>query len=339
MITALPNQKTKQPARAGLLFHEILADGLIHAAAVFGIEQDERFVERVANLAFGNGVEAVRVDVQRAATLAQFLGEGLEVGRSQTQKLCKAAEAAAEGQERVYDAIRGYYESSVGTRSLSAANPEHAGAIRQLVGEAVLAGLSCRGLAPSLYQAVSAVNDRTQLEQRFLCELLIGWALGTGLPQCHPFLQMAERFYSKHPHERQLVGELMGRALLPALETDDPWSLEYWLRRGWRAGAVQAKFAPDTVQKVFDEVGDEHVGYCRELYRDCVLATAAGGGMPNLEAAFERYIVETKDCALHIPEVRALNPRLLAARAYDFTVWMGFIAAMPMASGEMRGAA
>lgn len=339
MITALPTEKTKQPSREGLLFHEILADGLIHAAAVFGIEQDERFVERVANLAWSNGVNTVKADVQRAATLTQFLGEGLEAGRSQTQALCKAVEAAVNRQERAFEAIRSHYEVSMGTRGLNAANAEHAGAIRQLVGEAVLAGLSCRGLAPGLYQAVVATNDQARLEQQFLCEMLLGWALGNGLPQCHPILEMAERFYSKHPHERQLVGELMGRALLPALETDDPWSLEYWLGRGWRAGAVQAKFAPDSVQQVFDEVGAEHVGYCRELYRDCVLATAAGGGMPNLDAAFERYIVETEDCGLHIPEVRALNPRLLAARAYDFTVWMGFISAMPTASGEMRGAA
>lgn len=335
MNTALPTQKTKQPSRSGLVFHEILADGLIHAAAVFGIEQDERFVERVANLAWSNGVDTVKNDVQRAATLAQFLGEGLESGRSQTQVLCKAVGTAVEGQEGVYEAIRGHYATSMGTRELDAGNPDHAGAIRQLVGEAVVAGLSCRGLNPMLYRTVVAMNDRTRLEQQFLCELLKGWALGTGLPTCHPFLQMAERFYFKTPNERQLVCELMGRAMLPALEADDPWNLEYWLKRAWRAGVVQAKFAPDTVETLLREAGGKHVNYCRELYHDCVLGTAEGEGKPNLAAAFENYIAASEHLCLHIPEVRALNPRILAARAYDFTVWMGFIAEMPASAEGM----
>jgi len=339
MNTTLPTLKTKQPCRAGLLFHEILADGLIHAAAVFGIEQDERFVERVANLAWSNGAETVKADVQRAVAIAQFLGEGLETGRSQTKALCRAVERAAEGQEHVYATIRGFYGSCVGTRSLSAANPEDAGTIRQLVGEAVLAGLSCRGLAPKLYQDVVAMNDRARLEQHFLCEMVLGWAGGNGLPTCHPFLQMAEQFYWKNPHERQLVCELMGRALLPALEADDHWELGYWLHRGWKAGVLQAKFAPDSVQEVFDEVKERHLNYCRKLYHNCILGTAEGEGRTNLVAAFEKYIVQSQDCSLHIPEARALNPRLLAARAYDFTVWMGFLSAMPTKTIEERGAA
>lgn len=329
MSTTLPTQKTKQPSRAGLLYHEILVDGLIHAAAVFGIEQDERFVERVATLALSNGVETVRNDVQRAATLAQFLGEGLETGRSQTQALCSALEGSVRGQPGVLDAIRNHFSSSAATRELVASNPAHAGPIRQIVGEAVLAGLSCRGLSPGLFQAVAAINDQTRLEQQFLCEMLLGWAQGNGLPPCHPFLQMAERFYLRTPNERQLVCELMGRALLPAVETDDPWALDYWLGRGWKAGVIQAKFAPDSVTKVFGDVEAQHLAYCRQLYRDCVLGTAEAPGRPNLVAAFGKYITDSKDCGLHVPEVRALNPRILAARAYDFTVWMGFLAEIP----------
>jgi len=125
--------------------------------------------------------------------------------------------------------------------------------------------------------------------------------------------------------------------MLPALEADDPWALNYWLARGWRAGIAQARFAPDTVEIIFNEVTKIHLNYCRRLYRDCVVATADGNCRPNLEAAFERYIAESKDCHLHVPEIRALNLRLLAARGYDFTVWMGFISGMPQSSNEARG--
>jgi hypothetical protein len=196
MSTTLPTQKTKQPSRAGLLFHEILADGLIHAAAVFGIEQDERFVERVANLAWSNGVNTVKAMCNVPPRLPSFSARGSKpvAARPKCQVLCKAAGDTVEVQEGVNEAIRGHYETSIGTRALDARNPAHAGAIRQLVGEAVVAGLSCRGLNPKLYQAVLAVNARTRLEQQFLCELRLGWAQGTGLPTCHPFLQMAERF-------------------------------------------------------------------------------------------------------------------------------------------------
>jgi len=76
----------------------------------------------------------------------------------------------------------------MGARELEAGNPAHAGAIRQLVGEAVLAGLSCRGLNPKLYQSVVAINGHARLEQQFLCEMLKGWACEDGLPPCHPFL-------------------------------------------------------------------------------------------------------------------------------------------------------
>jgi hypothetical protein len=53
--TALPTIQTQLPSQTGLVLHEIIANSLIHAAAVFGIEQDERFVERVATMAWFNG--------------------------------------------------------------------------------------------------------------------------------------------------------------------------------------------------------------------------------------------------------------------------------------------
>ncbi len=55
MNTTLPTIQTQLPSQTGLVLHEIIANSLIHAAAVFGIEQDERFVERVAALAWFNG--------------------------------------------------------------------------------------------------------------------------------------------------------------------------------------------------------------------------------------------------------------------------------------------
>jgi hypothetical protein len=337
IIAALPNRQTQEPSREGLAYHEILADGIIHAAAVFGIEQDEFFVERVATISWSTGVKTVETYVQRAAILAEHISEGLETGRSETQKLCRTLEAAVDGKEAVYAAIRDHYAASMGTRELEAGNPEHAEAIRQLVGEAVLAGLSCRGLAPNLYRAVLAINDQTKLEQRFLCDLLSEWVQTDGLPWCHPFLQMAERFYRNKPYEKKLVCDLMCQALSKALGADRPWALDHWLAQGWKTGFAQGSFAPDTVEQLLEESGEKQVKYCRELYRDCVLATAQGAGCPDLEAAFTKYLESSKDCGLHIPTIRESNPRLLAAKAFDFTVWMGFLAGMPSVAGQEGG--
>ena len=81
------------------------------------------------------------------------------------------------------------------------------------------------------------------------------------------------------------------------------------------------------MEPLFEEAGEDHLGYCKELYRDCILPNRiAGKPIPDLAAAFEAYISRCKDSSLHLPEVRKENPRLLAARAFDFAVWMGFLA-------------
>jgi len=339
MNTALPDQKTTCRSRTGLLFHEILADGLIHAASVFGIEQDERFVERVTNLAWTNGVQAIENNVPRAAELAKRLGEELEVGRSQTGALCRDVAAAVKDQENPFDAIRDHYESTRGTRQLDVTNPSDTFAIRQHIGEAVLGGLYSRGLAPDLFQTLSAFNARAQLEQRFLGLMLSQWIYGNGLPTCHPFLQMAESYYRKRPNENKLVCELLGVTLRRALDEEDVWSLDYWLKAGWATGVVQAKFAPDSVQVLFEEAPPQNMNFNRTLFSDCLVATAESPNEPDLAAAFEKHLPESVDAFLLIPAVRACNPRLLAARAFDFTVWMGFIAEMPAEFGGKRGAA
>ena len=329
MNTALPTQKTKRPSRKGLLFHEILTDAIIHAAIVFGIEpNDQYFVERVANLAWCNGVEAARVNAKRAATVAQLFREGLEIGHSKTRALCDSVGIVSEREDRVFDVIRGHY-AAVGSRDLATANRAHAYAIRQLVGEAILAGLSCRVFSPNLCQSVTAAIDSTKMEQRFLCGILLEWSESDAPPPIHPFVQMAKQFYVKNPEECSLLCELLESCLPGALETDAPWSLSRWLEQGWRIGSLRANFVPESVQRVYGDVGVGHLTYCRELYRECLLKSTDKKGRPDLAAAFEKYIAGSQHCGLHLPAVRALNPRLLAARAWDFTTWMGFLSQMP----------
>ena len=70
MKTTIPTRQTKIPSREGLTLHEIIADGLIHAAHVFDITDDERFVERVLSIAWVNAARLVQSNFWQAASLA-----------------------------------------------------------------------------------------------------------------------------------------------------------------------------------------------------------------------------------------------------------------------------
>ena len=329
MNSTLPQPITKQPSREGLAYYECLADGIIHAAVVFNIDQDIYFVERVAALAWVNGASAVYKKVQHSAKLAQTLHQVLETGRSQTIALCKAVETAVVASTCAFAGIRQYYKT-LGTRAISSVRPEQSGVIRRLVAEAILAGLSCRGAAPKLYQAIAERASQTSGEQNFLGAMLIGWLDTDGLPIQHPFLQMAAAFYRKKSHERRLIGELMSTMLMTDIEHaafGGMWRHNEWLETGWKMGVNQSVYAPDTVQPLFEEAGKDHLGYCKELYRDCISPSQKPDQpIPDLPAAFDIYVQQTKDCSFHFPKVRSDNPRLLAARAFDFAVWMGFLA-------------
>jgi hypothetical protein len=83
MKTNIPTRQTKIPSREGLTIHEIIADGLIHAAHVFDITDDERFVERVLSIAWVNAARLVQFNFWQAASLAKSLCESLEVGKAE----------------------------------------------------------------------------------------------------------------------------------------------------------------------------------------------------------------------------------------------------------------
>ena len=327
MSTTLPQPITKQPPRDGLAYYECLADGFIHAAVTFDIAQDKRFVAHVAALAWTNGATAVCKKIQHSAHLAKRLHEELETGRSPTIALCTAVQTAVEA-SGVYTGIRQYYQSS-GTEALSCVHPENSGTIRRIVAEAVLAGMSCRGIAPKLYDSIVATASMTGGEQNFLGSLLIEWLETGGLPTAHPFLQMVRSFYRRKPHERRLISELISPMLIADLEhgaLGGMWRPAEWMQTGWQLGVNQSAYAPDTLEDVFEEAGEDNLTYCKQLYRDCILPNLKPDlALPDLPAAFELYLGKSKDCQLHVPRVRQFNKRIFVARAFDFAAWMGFL--------------
>ena len=329
MNTILPTAQTKRPSRDDLVYHEIFADGLIHTAAVFGIEPDERFIERVACIAWANGVALVRHDYFLAAKVAQQLAQSLEAGRTTSQRLCVEIAALMTAAVEPYAAIRGYYETTQFTRTLKLQRPFDTDRIRQLVGEAALAGLLSRGLSLAVYQSLRARIASCQWEQTFLSNRLIYWASDKGLPLNHPFVELAVFCYQSRPLERNLLCTAIAAAVPDILEHENPWAVEHWLPAGWKDGVVTAKFAPDELVAVIEEVTPVNREFNLMLFKECVVATYLPERKADLSAAFERYLNDHKPYSFSEVEVREANPRLVAWAAYDFAFWMAVISERP----------
>jgi hypothetical protein len=341
MNTTLPSLQTQQPSRAGLAYHEILADGLIHAAAVCGFEPNERYVERLAALAWANGTCLIQDDFSRAAEIAGRLGESLEIGRTETTRVSKELQALAEGVENPIDAARAFYAEKRQSRALRAGRPEDAAQIRHLIGEAALGGLVSRGQAPELYRSVCGQLELVRYESAFLSTRLMFWARESesGLPCYHPLVELTTSFYNGRPKEKRLVCQSVGRSVAAILNSKDPWAPEACMNLAWKSGVVMARFAPDEVHDVLGEFDADTCATILKFFEEHVRETGATESAANLPAAFEHFVTTENPYGLADEDIRQANPRILAVRAYDFALWMGIIAELPGAFGEIRGVA
>ena len=339
MNAILPTRQTTQPARAGLAHHEILADGLIHVAAVYGFEPDERFVERVAMLAWANGAVLVQENIPQAADVARRLSESLETVRGDTERLCGELAPVVQVAPEAFAAVRSHYETRLGARSLNPANPDHARPIRQLVGEAALGGLLSRGIAPDLHRAILDAVRTCRNESLFLAKRLLWWGDNNGLPVRHPLMDLTITFYRGHPLERDLVCGTMGRHLESILDREDPLAPDHWLQPAWKDGIDQARMAPDTIAPLLEEYPEAERISIKRMFRECVAGTLTAEGKVDLVAAYERYLAVWKPYGFNDPETRQENPRMVAVQAFDFALWMGLVSQLPEVLETTRGAA
>jgi len=326
MKTTIPTRQTQNPSRDGLAYHEILADGLFHTAHVFGIAADDRFVERVAALAWVNAARLVQSNFWQAGSIARSLRETLETGRSESEALCRAVgDAITSSTEEPFEAVRTYYADVLQTRSLDSTSAESSDRIRQLIGEAVLAGLHSRGLIASAFQALIAHSENTRNEQRIVSNRLIYWASNDGLPRYHPFMELCVQRYDNNP-ERDLLCTAIARRLTTILEKGNPWEVEHWCSVGWTDGWIAATFAPDEVIQVINAIPAKSWEFNQRLFIESMVTTFTSDEKVNLPGAFADYVTRYDPYDLADDSVRAANPRLVAWSAYDFSFWMGVVA-------------
>ena len=326
MKTTIPTRQTKIPSRVGLTLHEIIADGLIHAAHVFDITDDERFVERVLSIAWVNAARLVQSNFWQAASLAKSLSESLEVGKAETEKLCQEIGATIESStEDPFSAIRDFYVEARQCRSLDKSDPDYSDRLRQLIGEAVLSGLFSRGVIAEAFRALVAHSEKTRNEQRILSDRLVFWANNQGLPRFHPFMELCVERYETGP-ERDLLCSAIARHMPANLELDEPWALSHWLTPGWKDGIMAAKFAPDEVQQAINALPDKKWEGLRWLFQYSVVSTVTAAGKVDLPAAYRVYLERCDPHGFADAAVLAANSRWAAWSAYDFAFWMGIVA-------------
>jgi hypothetical protein len=326
MKSTIPTRQTKTPSREGLTLHEIVADGLIHAAHVFDITDDERFVERVLSIAWVNAARLVQSNFWQAASLAKSLSESLEVGKAETEKLCHEVGAAIDSStEDPFSAIRDFYVEARQCRSLDKSDPDYSDRLRQLIGEAVLGGLFSRGVIAEAFQELVAHSEKTQNEQRVLSTRLIFWANNQWLPRFHPFMELCVQRYDNGP-ERDLLCSAIARHMPAKLELDEPWSLVHWLTPGWKDGIMAAKFAPDEVQLAISALPEKKWEGTRWLFQFSIISTSTAEGKVDLPAAYRVYLERCDPHGFADGAILTANPRLAAWSAYDFAFWMGVVA-------------
>lgn len=101
---------------------------------------------------------------------------------------------------------------------------------------------------------------------------------------------------------------------------------------------MQAKFAPDVVAAVMAEFEEGELQTNHEIFDVCIQGTEKPAGRVDLDAAFARYLERWNPYSLGNADLRKMSPRFLAARAFDFAIWMGILAELPLEQGGKRGA-
>jgi hypothetical protein len=338
MKSTLPNIQTTKLSQDGLVFHEIIADGLIHTASVFGIEPNERFVERIATLAWFNGAVANEKQTKSVYKAAKLLVESTEAGVMSWPRLGCAVSAATNPKQNASADIRKFYREHRGTRALKIEDAQYTDAIRQLVGEAVLGGILSRQHFPDLHKVLVAQSKSCSPEASFLTTRLNVWAQLGWQTTCHPVVELAGHFYVDRPLEHELVCSRINTLLPHVLGKKNPWKLNHWLKPAWIEGILTVDLKPTIIKEVFKEMGEAEQTENRKIFRACVMTTLTADGKLNIEAAYARYLDAWRPYCLSTAEYRETSPRILAVRAYDFAFWMGIIAELPEADGGLKGA-
>ena len=269
MPSNLPDKKTLEPSRVGLCYHEQLSDAFLHAALIFGFENDANFVTRVAALSYCNGVDLVMRNPLLAAECAERILCTLELGRTELEGHTARISAQIPESDTL-STIRKYFRDDRNAGALRLDDPDDVLSIRQIIAEAVALGMYSRSLTPDIYLEVKGGLEACKAEQYFLTSRLSFWMVQGGLPKCYPLLELCDEYYQESRIERELMRGVMAEILNRAQDKPDPWNLDLWLATAWQFGNRLARMAPDIIDDLQKDVGPENWAINCNIYDHCL---------------------------------------------------------------------
>lgn len=308
---------------------EGLAVGLLRCDEHFKQEIGPHPDDRCCTLAFGNAVYITIKNPEAAAELlSEFLSAGYPGDREAVVSafrsfvchddwVARLGEILAALQPRAHDEASGV--ASVVNRVLFSA----------------ASGLVVAQQLPEIARLIEKASSDLNSESRFLAGRLHAWSETNWQPAVPPFIEYVSGFYEPKSKEREVLTQAMEEVLRVALSFSDPWKLGVWADSGWYAGRRIVATMPDVVRDLVAEVPAAELAAYADLYRQCVLSTAANDGTVRPERAALRYFgITARDIY-----ARALccgdQRRFVARAAYDLTFWMA-ICSQVVRVGEQR---
>lgn len=314
-----------QPA---VLPHEIVSN-LLHFFREFGFECDARFAGRASVLAFTNALILAKEYPADAANLIQALELPAAV-----QELARiiAAELVTEvpdDDEWVTNLWRSLPAHWAQTPTPKGPNSLNAQIVFSLsVGLAV--GTHEADFADLLVKRVLLMN----VENRFIACRLNYWSDNQFRPLSSPFLEFVSYYYGGRPVERRVMLQEAGETQACAAHLPNPWRVAFWAEQGWARGRHLAEQHPDVVRRLLEEASAENRAFTLKLYQELIIKPAEANGRVDIEQATLAFFARSEGGRCAFEYCSGDQPRKMVRLAFDFSLWMGIVSALPIPREE-----
>jgi hypothetical protein len=313
-------------AAASPNYAELWAAGFARTATDFGTEVNPRFPDRICAIAFINGVlfrswhadEVPRlIDKLESSPSLPFLDLS-QAAAQLAAALPKGPGDLATLQSKVAPLVYSGIKS-----------PQSDAELPGPLGRAILLGLNLATLRPELAERIVTWLKRMPHEPAFLVSRLSAWSAFDDLPYAEAIVEFAFSFYKNRPHEREFVCGGLHDAWLIARHRPDPWELSAWVYHAFARGQRLFILDPKEARLLISEVPRDEMERTLKIYRDTAVAGTSGERFDVLQATL-RYFASAREGVLGRYYCEHAYPRLLVVRAYDYAVWTGLFAKIPI---------
>jgi hypothetical protein len=308
-------------------YAQLVTVGFTRTARHFGIEVNPLFPDRVCAIAFTNGVlfqswHPDEVDRLVGKLETSISVPPLDLPWAATQ-LAVALPKGPADMAALCNALAPLVYSGIVTPRCDDELPE-------ALGRSILLGLKLGALQPALADCIVTWLKRVPHEQAFLVSRLSAWSAHDDLPFAEPIIEFASTYYRNLQRIEDLVCGGLHDAWKAARYWPDPWDLSAWVYHGFARGRRLGLSDNKEARAVIEELPAGERDRTVRIYRDTAIGAGGDGETFDILAATLRYFGLAHDGLLSRFHCQRLYPRLLVVRAYEYAVWIGLLAALPL---------